>query len=168
MYWSKRQLALGIHLTSTTVHLLAISCHDGALTIEKYGCEALPVNAINGYLIKDISVIAYHIKNLISQLQVNDKNVAIAIPDALISRHVIQIPAGLRDSEIEELINSQADQYIPYSLDEISFDFEILGYSPKDSSSLNVLLVISREINTLDWVYPDMEITLFFPFILVR
>ncbi len=74
-------------------------------------------------------------------------DVAIAISgDAAITK-VIQMPRGLRDADLEAQVEMQADQYIPFPMDEVSYDFEVLGPSAKDGESIDVLLVASRTEN---------------------
>jgi type IV pilus assembly protein PilM len=73
--------------------------------------------------------------------------VAIAISgDAAITK-VIQMPRGMRDADLEAQVEMQADQYIPFPMDEVSYDFEVLGPSEKDAESIDVLLVASRTDN---------------------
>ena len=58
--------------------------------------------------------------------------VAVAISgDAAITK-VIQMPRTLRASDLESQVELQADQYIPFPMDEVSYDFEVLGPSEKD------------------------------------
>ena len=57
------------------------------------------------------------------------------------------MPRGLRDPELEAQVEMQADQYIPFPMDEVSYDFEVLGQSEKDADSVDVLLVASRTEN---------------------
>lgn len=69
------------------------------------------------------------------------------MPDSAVISKVVQINEGLTDLEMEELVVIEADKYIPYPIDEINLDFEVLGHSAKSSSLLDVLIVASRAEN---------------------
>ncbi|VEB36361.1 Tfp pilus assembly protein, ATPase PilM [Legionella cherrii] len=147
LFQPKHRSILGIDITSTSVKVLEISGQEGALVVENYGREVLPSNAMDGNTIKDIDVVSRCIKKVIDRLHTSCKQVALAVPDAAIISKVIQINEGLNDEEMEELIVTEADKYIPYPIDEINLDFEILGQSEKNPHMLDVLIVASRAEN---------------------
>ena len=75
------------------------------------------------------------------------REVAVAISgDAAITK-VIQMPRALRAGDLEAQVEMQADQYIPFPMDEVSYDFEVLGPTEKDTDSNDVLLVATRTEN---------------------
>jgi len=87
------------------------------------------------------------IRRAVKRSGATSAEVAIAISgDAAITK-VIQMPRGMRDSDLEAQVEMQADQYIPFPMDEVSYDFEVLGPSEKDNDSIDVLLVASRTDN---------------------
>ena len=77
----------------------------------------------------------------------SSKQVACAVPDSSAISKIIQVSSGLNEQEIEELVVSEADKYIPYPIDEINIDFNIVGPSTKNSAMLDVLIVASRAEN---------------------
>jgi type IV pilus assembly protein PilM len=78
--------------------------------------------------------------------------VAVAVASSSVITKVISMPASLTSEELEAQIELEADQYIPYALDEVSLDFEVLGRSEKNSEMEDVLLVASRRENVEDRV----------------
>ena len=66
--------------------------------------------------------------------------------DAAITK-AMQMPRNLSDAELEQQIEMQADQYIPFPMEEVSYDFQVLGPSEKDPDMRDVLLVASRTEN---------------------
>ncbi|MDR3443174.1 MAG: type IV pilus assembly protein PilM [Legionella sp.] len=143
----KNRSILGIDITSTAVKILEISGSADALRVENYGRELLPPNALDGNIIRDIDAVAQCIKTLLNRLQIKCTQIALAVPDAAIISKIVQINDGLNNEEMEELIVIEADKYIPYPIDEINLDFEILGYSEKNKTMLDVLIVASRAEN---------------------
>jgi type IV pilus assembly protein PilM len=87
------------------------------------------------------------VRRAVKRAGARSKEVAVAISgDAAITK-VIQMPRSLRDSELESQVEMQADQYIPFPMEEVSFDFEVVGPSEKDPDMLDVLLVATRSEN---------------------
>ena len=77
----------------------------------------------------------------------SSKDVAIAISgDAAITK-IIQMPRRLSARELEGQVEIQADQYIPFPMEEVSFDFELMGPSASDPEMIDVLLVATRTEN---------------------
>ncbi len=102
---------------------------------------------MNEKTLVDPEAVGEAIRRAVKRSGANSHEVAIAISgDAAITK-VIQMPRGLRDAELEAQVEMQADQYIPFPMDEVSYDFEVLGPSEKDAESIDVLLVASRTDN---------------------
>lgn len=138
---------LGIDISSTSVKALEISFDGDKYTVEGYGSIALPESVMEGSIIKDIDAVAMSIRKLLLTTHLTCKQAALAVPDSTAISKVIQISEGLKEEEIEELVVMEADKYIPYPIDEINIDFDILGPSSKNSAMLDVMLVASRSEN---------------------
>src|ERR1700691_3250913 len=119
----------------------------GQYRVEAYAAEPTPPNSMNEKSIVDPQAVGDAINRAVKRSGARSTEVAIAISgDAAITK-IIQMPGGLRDSELESQVEMQADQYIPFPMDEVSYDFEVLGNSEKDGESVDVLLVASRSEN---------------------
>ncbi len=147
LFKPKQHSILGIDITSSAVKILEISGSGDELCVQGYGRELLPPNTLDGNVIKDIDAVASCIKTLCDRAGVSTKLVALAVPDSSVISKVVQINDGLNDEEMEELVVIEADKFIPYPIDEINLDFEVLGHSTKNSAMLDVLIVASRAEN---------------------
>jgi type IV pilus assembly protein PilM len=147
LFSPRHRSILGIDISSSAVKILEISGTGDRLCVEGYGREALPPNALDGNVIKDIQAVANCIKTLFDKSRLTCKHVALAVPDSAVISKTVQINDGLNDMELEELVVIEADKYIPYPIDEINLDFEILGHSAKNSAMLDILIVASRAEN---------------------
>ena len=86
-------------------------------------------NAINEKAIVDAEAVGQAIRRAVKRAGAKTSEVAVAISgDAAITK-VIQMPRSLRSSDLEGQVEMQADQYIPFPMDEVSYDFEVLGPS---------------------------------------
>ena len=138
---------LGLDITTSSIKLIELSMAGGQYRVEGYAAEATPQNSMNEKAIVDADAVGQAIARAAKRAGARSKEVAIAISgDAAITK-VIQMPRTLKESELEAQVEMQADQYIPFPMDEVSYDFEILGASEKDPETNDVLLVATRTEN---------------------
>jgi type IV pilus assembly protein PilM len=143
---NRRQL-LGLDITTSSIKLIELALSGGQYRVESYAAEPTPANAMNEKTLVDPQAVGEAIRRAVKRSGARTREAAIAISgDAAITK-VIQMPRGLRDSELEAQVEMQADQYIPFPMEEVSYDFEVLGLSEKDTESVDVLLVASRSEN---------------------
>jgi type IV pilus assembly protein PilM len=143
---NRRQL-LGLDITTSSIKLIELAMSGGQYRVESYAAEPTPPNAMNEKTLVDPQAVGDAIRRAVKRSGARTREAAIAISgDAAITK-VIQMPRGLRETELEAQVEMQADQYIPFPMDEVSYDFEVLGASEKDAESIDVLLVASRSEN---------------------
>jgi type IV pilus assembly protein PilM len=143
----KHRQVLGLDITSSSIKLIELSVAGGHYVVDSYAAEATPQNAMNEKAIVDADAVGEAIARAVRRAGPGTREVAVAIAgDAAITK-VIQMPRNLNDADLEAQVEMQADQYIPFPMDEVSYDFEVLGASEKDPESQDVLLVASRSEN---------------------
>jgi len=127
--------------------LIELSMGGGQYRVESYAAEPTPHNAINEKAIVDAEAVGEAIRRAVKRSGASSKEAAIAISgDAAITK-VIQMPRTLNEGELEGQVELQADQYIPFPMEEVSYDFQVIGPSEKDPEMLDVLLVATRTEN---------------------
>ncbi len=147
LFRSQHRSVLGIDISSTSVKILEISKTGDQFCVQGYARAVLPESAMEGSSIKDIDTVASSIKNALLSANLTCNLVACAVPEASAISKVIQVNAGLSMQEIEESVVIDSDKYIPYPIDEVNIDFNIIGPSTKNSALLDVLIVASRTEN---------------------
>ena len=147
---------LGIDISSTAVKLLELSRTTGRggvkNRVESYAVEALPPTAIVENNIADLEAVGAAVRNVISRSAAKNKFAAIAVSGSAIITKVISMPVSLSDREMDDQIQLEADQYIPFPLDEVNLDFEVIGASESSPEMVDVLLAASRSENVDDRV----------------
>ncbi|MEM7540957.1 MAG: pilus assembly protein PilM [Pseudomonadota bacterium] len=138
---------LGIDISSTSVKLLELARSGNRFRVESYGVEPLPPNSVVEKNITDAEVVGESIRRAWAKSGAKTKTAACAVSGSAVITKIITMPAGLSDEELEGQIMMEADQYIPYSLEEISLDFEVLGDSENEPDQVDVLLAASRSEN---------------------
>jgi len=138
---------IGLDITTSSIKLIELALSGGQYRVEAYAAEPTPHNAINEKAIVDANAVGEAIRRAVKRSGVRSKECAVAISgDAAITK-AVQMPRNLSDADLEQQIEMQADQYIPFPMEEVSYDFQVLGASEKDPDMRDVLLVASRSEN---------------------
>jgi type IV pilus assembly protein PilM len=145
---STRPRALvGLDITTSSIKLIELTESGGQYRVEAYAAEPTPHNSINEKAIVDANAVGEAIRRALKRSGVRSKECAIAISgDAAITK-VIPMPRSINDADLEAQVEMQADQYIPFPMEEVSYDFQVLGPSEKDPEIQDVLLVATRTEN---------------------
>jgi type IV pilus assembly protein PilM len=156
LFGRKNPPLLGIDISSTTVKLLELSKsagRNGAMyRVEAYGVEPLPANAVVEKNIAEVDAVGEAIRAAVRRSGSRAKHAAVAVSGSAVITKVISMPAALSEQELESQIQLEADQYIPYPLEEVNLDFEVIGASDKNPDLVDVLLAASRSENVDDRV----------------
>lgn len=118
---------LGLDISSSAVKLLEISRNGSRYKVESYLVRPLPPNTVVKKNINDVDALSDTIRKVVSQAKAKDT--AVAVSGSSVITKVIEMPSELNDQAMETQIALEADQYIPYPLDEVALDFEIIGPS---------------------------------------
>ena len=138
---------LGIDISSTSVKLLELSRSGNRYKVEAYSVEPLPPNAVVEKNITDVEGVGDAISKVLARSKSGVKNAAVAVAGSAVITKTIEMDSGLSDDEMESQIKVEADQYIPYPLDEVSIDFEVQGESESGPERVEVLLAACRNEN---------------------
>lgn len=138
---------LGIDISSTSVKLIEIGKNGDRYRVEGYSVEPLPANTVVEKNINDVEAVGEAIKQVVKKSRTSLKFGAVAVAGAAVITKTIQMNSGLSDTEMENQIQVEADQYIPYPLDEVSIDFEVEGASEQNPDQVDVLLAACRKEN---------------------
>ncbi|MEN8177914.1 MAG: pilus assembly protein PilM [Pseudomonadota bacterium] len=152
----KKPPLIGIDISSTAVKLLELSQATGRaganFRVEAYGVEPLPSNAVVEKNIAEVDAVGEAIRAALKRSGTKAKNAAVAVSGSAVITKVISMPASLSEQDLESQIQLEADQYIPYPLEEVNIDFEVMGPSDKNPELVDVLLAASRSENVDDRV----------------
>ena len=132
LFGPRSKSLIGLDITTSSIKLLELAQSGKTQRAECYAAEATPPNSINEKNIVDADAVGDAIRRAVKRSGSKAQEVAIAISgDAAITK-VIQMPANLSENDLEGQVEIQADQYIPFPMEEVSFDFEVMGPSAND------------------------------------
>ena len=143
----KSQVMLGIDISSTAIKLLELSRSGGRYRVESYGVEPLPANAVQEKNIVDIEGVGDAIARLVQRTRPSVKLAAVAVAGSAVITKVIEMDGNLDEDSMEEQLKAEADQYIPFPLDEVRMDFQVMGPSEENPERVEVLIAASRTEN---------------------
>ncbi|MFP4684124.1 MAG: type IV pilus assembly protein PilM, partial [Ectothiorhodospira sp.] len=143
----KRPPLIGIDISSTSVKLVELGGDHPPYRVEAYAVEPLPGNAVVEKNIQEVEAVGEAIQKAYRRSGSRSRHCAMAVPSSAVITKTINMPAGLKPDELESQIQVEADQYIPYALEEVNLDFEVIGPSPKGPDTVEVLLSASRSEN---------------------
>jgi len=149
--FKKKKEVIGIDVGSSSVKLVQLKDNKGSFQLLNLGIIALPPEAIVDNSLMDSASIAATIKNLVSSLSVKSKDVACSISGNSVIIRKIVLPT-MPQEELEDQITWEAEQYIPFDINDVNMDFQILSPDSHDPSKMNVLLVASKKDIINDYV----------------
>jgi type IV pilus assembly protein PilM len=147
LFGKRRTPLLGLDISSAAVKLLEIGRSGDRYRVEAYAVEPLPPNSVVEKTITDEQAVGEAIRRAVSRSGTRQKHAAVAVAGSAVITKVIPMPANLSEDEMESQIQLEADQYIPYPLEEVNLDFQVLGASETDPAKMDVLLAASRTEN---------------------
>lgn len=143
----KAGLLLGVDISSTSIKILQLSGSAPKYRLENYVIRHLPGNAVVEKNISDIDAVGECIATALAVMKPTVKEAAVAVAGSAVITKTIEMSAALSDTEMENQIVVEADQYIPYPLDEVSIDFERQKLSERSPDMVEVLLAACRKEN---------------------
>ncbi len=147
LFGKKKSPLVGIDISSSSVKLLEIGKVGSRYRVESYTVEPLPAEAVVEHDIRDVEAVGNSIRKAANRAKINVKQAAVAIAGSAVITKTIHMDGALSDEELESQILLEADQYIPFPLDEVAIDFEKIGPSDEAPGQVDVLLAASRREN---------------------
>ena len=149
---STRQLA-GLDISSSSVKLVELSGADkDAYKVERYVIEPLPRDTVADGNIVKLEPLGEALKRALRRFGPGVRNVAVALPSSSVITKKIVLPESLRETEMEFAVEAEANQYIPFALDEVNLDFQVIGPAPGAPGEVEVMIAASRKDKVEDRV----------------
>ena len=147
LFTPKSPALIGVDISSTAVKLLQLGWTGGRYRVEHYAVEPLPPNAVVEKNIVEVEAVGEAIRRALNRSGAKTKFAAAAVAGSAVITKMIPMPADLSEEDMEAQIQVEANQYIPYPIEEVSLDFEVVGPIKDNPDMVNVLLAASRTEN---------------------
>ena len=144
---------IGVDISTSSIKMVELSdAGKGLYRIERYAIEPLAKDAVADGNIANLEAVSEAVKHAWRHMGTRTKNVSLALPAAAVITKKIVVTAGLSENELEMQVESEANQYIPFALDEVNLDFQVLGPAPNNPDEAEVLIAASRKEKVEDRV----------------
>jgi type IV pilus assembly protein PilM len=142
---------LGLDVSSSSVKLVELGRNKaGQLVLERCAIEPLERGWVTDGNIEKFDEVAEAVRRLVKKSGAKTRNVAMALPPSAVITKKIVLPGGLSDVELEMQVEAEANQYIPFPLDEVSLDFCVIGPSAASAGDVEVLIAAARREKVQD------------------
>lgn len=137
---------IGVDISSSAVKMVELAdAGKGGYRLERYAIEPLPSESVVEGNINNLDAVIEAVKRCHKRLGSNFKNLALALPNAAVISKKILVPAGQTDDDLGIQVETEANQYIPFSLDEVNLDYQVVGPAPNSPEDVEVLIAASRK-----------------------
>ncbi len=138
---------IGLDISSSAVKLIELSRSGDGYKVEAYRVLPLPPNTVVEKNIADLDALSETIESVVKRSGTKLKDTISAVSGSSVITKEIELPAGLTELQMEMQIEVEADQYIPYPMEEVAFDFDVIGPVENNPDLVRVLLAACRQDN---------------------
>jgi type IV pilus assembly protein PilM len=137
---------IGLDISSSAVKMVElVETSPQNFRLESYSTTAIPADAVvDGNIIK-----LEHVVDAIAQgwkaLGTSEKHVALALPASAVITKKVAMAHGLSEDEMELQVQLEANQFVPFSLDEVNVDFYAADDAPNHHNEIEVLIAAARK-----------------------
>ena len=137
---------IGVDISTSAVKMVELSASGkGAYRLEGYSIAAIPKDAILDGNIVGLEQVSDAVKLAWKLLGSREKRTALALPSAAVITKKVMMSADLRETDMEAQVEAEANQYIPFPLEEVNIDFQVIGPAPNNPDEVEVLIAASRK-----------------------
>lgn len=137
---------IGVDISSSAVKMVELSSPSkGVYRLEGYSVAAIAKDAVVEGNISGLEQVSESIRLAWKLLNTRERRAALALPSSAVITKKVFMQAGLREDEMESQVEGEANQYIPFSLDEVNIDFQVIGPAVNNADEVEVLIAASRK-----------------------
>ncbi len=152
LFTPKAPPLFGLDISSSVKMLEIVDAGKGGFRVERYAIEPLVRDAVVDGNINNLEALIDAVKRGYKRLGTRTKHVAMAVPTGAVITKKIVVNAALRENELEIQVETEANQYIPFALEEVNLDFQMVGPSPSNPDEQEVMIAATRKEKVEDRV----------------
>ncbi len=146
LFGKKNSPMIGLDISTSDIKLVELSrSGEKGFKLERCATEPLPKGAVIDGNIENLEQVTDAINRVLKRSGSGTRNVAIAMPASSVITKKMLMPGSLNEQALEFQVESEASQYIPFAMDEVSIDFCVIGPAANSSEDVDVLLAASKK-----------------------
>ena len=152
LFRSKSKAVVGVDIGTHSIKLVELAGSYTNPRVVAWAIEPLPAGAFSENTIANAELVADALNSVLLKSGANGEAVSVAVSSSHAITKILGMPADIGELELEEQISIEALHFIPYPIDEVNIDFEILGPSEVNERENDVLLVACRRSIVDDYI----------------
>ncbi len=144
LFGGKNQTIVGVDISTSGVKVAEMEYGSGGFELLACGRDELPPTAMNDRQVVEPEAVGKVLSRLLRRADIKSRTAAIAVSGSPVITKTITLPNHLSERDMEEQIRLEADQYVPYPIEEVNLDFTVTGPSPHGDGNVSVLLAACR------------------------
>ncbi|KRP49051.1 type IV pilus assembly protein PilM [Pseudomonas libanensis] len=136
----KVDTVLGVDINDSSIRLIELGRSAGVFSVQGYETQALAAHAVVDGALLDLEGVGRALQQALSRLRPSARSAAVAVAGPSVITRLIEMDAGLSDEQMAWKIQMEADQFIPYPLDDVAIDFQVRGPSAQGEQWVEVML----------------------------
>jgi type IV pilus assembly protein PilM len=152
LFAKKTPSVLGIDVSSSACKVLELSRADEHCRVERYAVEPLPQNSVVEHAITEVEQVAQAVERAVKRSGSRCKHAAVAVAGAHVITKTIKMPVTMSENDLQTQIEMEADHYIPYPLDEVNMDYQVIGATEDNPEEVEILMAACRKEIVDDYV----------------
>jgi type IV pilus assembly protein PilM len=148
---TKSSPLFGLDISSSSLKLVELGQNaSGHYVVNRVGQQTLESGWVVEGQVERFDEVADAVRRLVTRSGTKIRRVAMALPQASVITRKITVPSGLREDELELQVESEVNQYVPFSMDDVSLDYCVVGPSPTTPDEQEVFVAASRKDKVQD------------------
>lgn len=143
-FFSSAKQVIGLDIGSHSIKACELKRTDNSYTLIKLGSILLPEGAIDDGTLQEPEIVGKAITTLLSNLKIKHKKIGISISGYSVIVKKIHL-SSMDDEQLERYITAEAEQYIPFDIDDVYLDFQDLKTNSEKSNQTEVMLVAAKK-----------------------
>jgi type IV pilus assembly protein PilM len=143
---------IGLDISSSAIKMLELTKSGTHYRVERYAVEPLPQNSVVENTITEVEQVGRAVERCVKRSGTKSHFAAVAVSASHVITKTITMPGGMREAEMEQQIELEADHYIPYPLEEVNLDFEVIGPSEVNANEDDVVIAACRKEIVDDYI----------------
>ena len=151
MLFGKKNTLVGLDIGSRSIKAAEIIEGKGSRTLKKFGMIDIPPGTIEDGVINDPESVSDAIRQLFKTYHIKEQNVAVSIGGYSVIVKKINVQ-NMPEEQLQETIQFEAEQYIPFDISDVNLDFQILGENEHNANQMSVFLVAAKKEMVNDYI----------------
>ncbi|MFI8338147.1 type IV pilus biogenesis protein PilM [Pseudomonas taetrolens] len=150
LFFETRPRYVGVHISGQSIKVVELSRMGNTFELHAYAIEPLSADYVDDLTSTGAKSVAQVLRRALGNTGVMARDAVTALPDTQVICKTLEVETGLSENELELYVRLEAEQYVPYALEEMALDYDVQEVVPRHSDQVEIVLVACRQ-EVLEW-----------------